>query len=520
MRQSEIDAYLLRRLVYWRDAMLGFEDGVASQILAVLREVKAELEKGLSEAFEISEWTEKRMEAIREFCEEVLAGAEMTVTGQIDEAFVAAAEASLQNYNTMLGFNGELVNFSPASMTAEQVKSWFGDTPLGGQLLGGWVDKAFGEGVRKSVLAAVQKCGVMGLGYPGVTKKILQTALDEGMALTRREAITIGRTFVQTANVQAQMAVYRAHEDLLSGYRWCSILDTGVCARCGALDGAFYKKDEQRPLMPLHPRCRCLWLPVVKGDELKGDLEKAARPWLRRELKNIDDGGTRKILNAGTTKEDFSGWWETLPEKEQKFSVGPVRAKLLREGKIKFSDLVDKSTGRLKTLEELGFSESGKLLASSFVKAETGKWLKDVVGNIQKGVFKPKNERHVVGTIEEAVGKTLEAMGITLASNELTISDGDICHALRSNKVDPLPYALWERLPDVLQKAKSVYWDNIKPGIIFVIEENGTLGKLVAQPNHKIGRGSKAQIVNNLRTGRKINNLNEFLDYVHYSKLK
>lgn len=362
MSREEIEKYLLARLLYWRNAMLDFENGIAGQILDVLKAVKMELESGLMAAEGVSEWTRERMEALILFCDEALAGAKMASTGIIDNAFITAAEASLLNYNSMLGFSGELVNFSPVSMTAEQIRSWFA-IPLGGHLLGGWVDKAFDDGVKKSVLSAIRKCGVKGSGYSKITREIIRAALDDGMNLTRREAITLARTYVQTANVQAQMAVYKANEDLLKGYRWTSILDTGVCARCGALDGLFYSKDEQRPPMPLHPRCRCLWLPVLKGDELKGEgLERAARPWLRRELKNIDAGGTRKVLAFGTTQEDFSGWWETLPERDQQFSMGPVRARLLREGKIKFSDLVDKSTGRLLTLEELGFTESGKTI--------------------------------------------------------------------------------------------------------------------------------------------------------------
>lgn len=118
--------------------------------------------------------------------------------------------------------------------------------------------------------------------------------------------------------------------------------------------------------MPRHPRCRCLWLPWVKSWHDLGidadDLEKAARPWLIREKGNIDEGGNRKVLNFGTTKEDFAGWWKTLNYKDQIQSIGPVRTRLINNGLLTWKDLVNKNTGHYYTLEELGFSESGKKL--------------------------------------------------------------------------------------------------------------------------------------------------------------
>lgn len=138
-----------------------------------------------------------------------------------------------------------------------------------------------------------------------------------------------------------------------------------IVKNCATLDGNKYKWGEERPPMPRHPRCRCLYLPWVKSWRDLGvdadDLKKAARPWLIREEGNIDAGG-RKILNAGTSEEDFSGWWKTLPYKEQIKSIGPIRTKLINDGKLSWKDLVNKNTGHFYTLEELGFTEGGKPL--------------------------------------------------------------------------------------------------------------------------------------------------------------
>lgn len=41
-----------------------------------------------------------------------------------------------------------------------------------------------------------------------------------------------------------------------------SIADSDACPRCKGLQGNIYSISEARGLIPLHPRCRCSWLPV------------------------------------------------------------------------------------------------------------------------------------------------------------------------------------------------------------------------------------------------------------------
>lgn len=360
--QEKLEQYFLARLMYWRSAIMGLEDSAVEAVVATLEAVKREIGELLFEELaglaSVTDWNMERMAALEAFCDEVLAGARAATTGTINESMLAAASASLQNYNAMLSLDGLAVSVSSVAMSAEQIKSWFQTTPLGGRLLGDWVERAFSKGVKQSIIQSLRQSAVKGQGTASMVKKLLQTAIDDGFSITRREAITLARTYTQTANVEAQMAVYKKNEDLIYAYKWLSILDTSVCPRCGALDGKIYKKDEKRPPMPLHPRCRCLWQAMMRIEELgisSEDLDQVARPWVRRELKNIDEGGKRKLLEAGSTKENFGQWWHTLSDKEQEYSVGKTRARLLREGKVKFEDLVDKSTGRLRPLEDLGF---------------------------------------------------------------------------------------------------------------------------------------------------------------------
>ena len=48
---------------------------------------------------------------------------------------------------------------------------------------------------------------------------------------------------------------------------WLTAGDSRVCAECAALQGRVFTLDEIEPLIPLHPQCRCVALPVDVTDE-------------------------------------------------------------------------------------------------------------------------------------------------------------------------------------------------------------------------------------------------------------
>lgn len=362
MKDEDIlEQYFLARTLWWRSAMLDMEEAAVADLLAVLKKVKQDIGLEIADF----EWQQDRLEALGSFCNELILAAKAQTLETITEATIVAGTASLANWNQMLSVEKTAAFVSFAKMSREQIKSWFSTTPLGGHLLKDWVDRAFDEGVRKALAQSLRESSVRGLGYQPMTKRALQAGLEAGAMITRRQVITLARTYAQTANVEAQKAVYEQNADIVYGRKWVSVLDNRVCPRCAALDGKIYQTGEEMPPVPLHPRCRCLLLPCVRADKMglsSEDLERVARPWTVREPGNIDAGGTRKIKNWGHTTEDFGGWYKTLPEREQVRIVGPVRQKLLKEGEITFGELVDKKTGALLSLKELGYSESGKAL--------------------------------------------------------------------------------------------------------------------------------------------------------------
>lgn len=564
-----MNRYLLARIISWRHELELLDAEVVAALLKVLKStnnlLRLRIEAELPQVW-ATYTAENGGAAMRLWLGELLADPAMQIENTITEAWTLSAQSSLAAYNDILSFSGVAKNVVTVPLTVATIKNLASKKLFAGQTLSGLIGKAFTEGQIATIIDSLDKGIANGWGYRKVIKDLSQTALDKGIEITRRQSITLARSYVQQASVNAQLAVYEANQNILKGVKWCAILDNRICELCAATDGNHYTFSEEKPPMPRHPRCmlpntfvyapdaiaafkaqydgpafyfvlengsyfyatanhpiltskgfvpahqidqdslifcnemhqgrgkhiseiydkfiagsgfsekielsqaslhgdgyyshdyielvqnpnqpqisntderfrlfehlncgkknrsvhellvepenllkswskgyswliaqrirgkakihykgpvydlqtlstlyyadraivsncRCLWLPWIKSWRDLGinadELEKAARPWLIREPGNIDEGGNRKVLNAGTTAEDFSGWWATLPYSEQIKSIGPVRTKLINEGKLTWKDLQNRNTGHFYTLAELGFSESGNPL--------------------------------------------------------------------------------------------------------------------------------------------------------------
>ena len=195
-----------------------------------------------------------------------------------------------------------------------------------------------------------------------MVRDALMTAWEQGEALTRRDAITVARTYTQTANVNAMTSVYEANSDIVQGWQWCATLEPGykqtgrgTCLRCAALDGQVFKL-RQGPPCPLHARCRCVRSPKLKTWRDLGmdfdEIQDFTRPYTVRPDENIDEGGRRAILEAGFHQGSYGIWLAGQNEAMQREIMGPERFALYASGRVRFEDFVD-TAGRLIPLEAL-----------------------------------------------------------------------------------------------------------------------------------------------------------------------
>ncbi|NBT33509.1 MAG: hypothetical protein EBT13_16860 [Rhodobacteraceae bacterium] len=86
--------------------------------------------------------------------------------------------------------------------------------------------------------------------------------------LPRRRAETIARTEMLRASREAQRLQYESNP-AVNGYRRVATQDSRVCLACLALSGTLHKTAE---IMPSHPNCRCVMVPVTPSlAEITGD---------------------------------------------------------------------------------------------------------------------------------------------------------------------------------------------------------------------------------------------------------
>lgn len=84
--------------------------------------------------------------------------------------------------------------------------------------------------------------------------------------INRTRARVLARTEIIRAHAEGQLDAYErlGVEEVGLKAEWVTAGDDFVCPECADREGQVYTIEEARDLIPLHPNCRCMWIPVVK----------------------------------------------------------------------------------------------------------------------------------------------------------------------------------------------------------------------------------------------------------------
>jgi hypothetical protein len=117
-----------------------------------------------------------------------------------------------------------------------------------------------------------------GIPAKTIVKSVLGTINTEGMEPGQvqklRNSLEMNtKTMVSFMANEAKNAVYKANASLFDYYIRLETLDSRTCLACGADDLKRYPDLESAPTLPIHPGCRGLYLPHVRGmpEYLEGD---------------------------------------------------------------------------------------------------------------------------------------------------------------------------------------------------------------------------------------------------------
>lgn len=85
-------------------------------------------------------------------------------------------------------------------------------------------------------------------------------------AVGRTRARMLARTEVINAHAEASLNAYEeAGAQGVEAKAEFSTAAEGVCPECEALEGRVYSIEESRGIIPVHPNCRCAWIPVIEN---------------------------------------------------------------------------------------------------------------------------------------------------------------------------------------------------------------------------------------------------------------
>src|SRR5690606_29712322 len=122
------------------------------------------------------------------------------------------------------------------------------------------------KGVTAKASQDMSRILAEGVAHGKHTKQI-DSALTQNIdSLNKTRARTIARTELMNAHTEAALDGYEelGVDELELEVELLTAGDERVCSRCQALAGTIYTVKEARGLIPVHPNCRCVFLPITR----------------------------------------------------------------------------------------------------------------------------------------------------------------------------------------------------------------------------------------------------------------
>ncbi|MFW6002615.1 MAG: minor capsid protein [archaeon] len=158
---------------------------------------------------------------------------------------------------------------------------------------------------------------ISGKSMPDIIGEIQKRLMGD---VRRAEVIT--RTEIMRASNGGIIQLYKDNSDIVKGVEYVATLDLRTCSECGSHDGDRFLWDEPRPSLPLHPRCRCTYSPIVISVQELNDrfglnlnnipIPENERPtwedWMRYQIQrgNLEDAELiRRIFGSRAGYESF-----------------------------------------------------------------------------------------------------------------------------------------------------------------------------------------------------------------------
>lgn len=354
-KEQTIQTY---RFISQRYALDRFEDAALEDLLKYYKTAKKKVQKDIKAAIAkgLNYPSQRRLHSLYKEIDQLILTLTDKISKPVVEAVGEAGVYSYKNTNAIMSWDNKVDGYNNVALSSNQIASLVSVEELGGDTVDGWLWNALNS-ENKALKSEISAARIRGVSY----KKLMSELGDKYNDLFTGNRVqdnleTVVKSYIQTVNSKAHKDIYEANRNIIKEVEWSAILENGnvssgkgTCPRCMALDGQTFSSVANGPSCPLHPRCRCMYLPVtLTWEDLDLDVEemdKAYNKWYERSP-------SRKRLAYGLTDKNFARFWKDKLPYWQDNAIGPVRANLIRDGVVKFQDIVYKN-GNLIPLKKL-----------------------------------------------------------------------------------------------------------------------------------------------------------------------
>jgi SPP1 gp7 family putative phage head morphogenesis protein len=337
--------------------------GEAGKFAPFLKEIDRSIRDRLTQS-DLTEYNVKRLEALLGEVDSLLLGIFDRYSEKLNLDLIDIANYEAEFEATSLARSAPAgVSLDLAVPTATAIRAAVLTNPLsvrgigGGKLLKSFID-GWAQAERDRVTGTIRQGFFEGQTNFQIIRNIRGTKAagykDGILAVTNRNASTIVHTAIQHVSSQARMEVAKENTDVVTEIEMVATLDSKTSQTCRSMDKRRFPVDSG-PRPPFHPNCRTTFILLTKLSET---FTKGAT------RASVGDDGPQQV----SASLDYYQWLQLQPAAFQDVAIGPVRAKLFREGGLsvqRFAELqLDRNfepltLAQMKGLEPLAFQRAG-----------------------------------------------------------------------------------------------------------------------------------------------------------------
>jgi len=337
-----------------------YKVGVVRRIIALLNRSDADLSAALAAALErlpAESFTVERLELLLDQVRLINTQAYASVAQELqsDLKELAGYEVSWQQALFEKAIpEPVLVRFPIASVSIEQAYSAAMSRPFQARLLKDWGPEIAADRMKK-IRSAIRTGYLEGKTTDQIIRSIRgsrATGYADGfLERPRKDLAAVVRTAVSHTAATAREEFNKANDDIIKAVRWCSTLDNRTSAPCRIRDQLQYTAVTHKPIghkVPwlqgpgkIHWCCRSTSAPVTKSWRELGMKLDEMTPAQRASMDGQVPGNTT-----------YSEWLNRQSDARKIEVLGPVRAQLLKDGKLDLEDFYT-PTGEWMTLDQM-----------------------------------------------------------------------------------------------------------------------------------------------------------------------